>query len=247
MKEEGPDICGLQEVWADSRENIAESLAATLGMHWSWVPSPAPGRWQERSADPSVVVGNAVLSRWPIVDTDHVHLPTGDAVDEGRTAIFTLIDAPGCGIPFFTTHLNSAAHQSAIRCAQVRALAQFVATHPGQGFPPIVAGDFNAEPDSDEVRLVGGRKTTPAVSGLLLLDAWQYADQSSDGLTWNRANPFAAQHWAPSARIDYVFVGPPVPSGAGLVRSARLIGDQAVSGVWPSDHAGVLAELATVG
>jgi endonuclease/exonuclease/phosphatase family metal-dependent hydrolase len=240
-----PEICGLQEVWADTRENIAESMASRLGMHWTWVPTPAPRRWNERIGDPTVVVGNAVLSRWPIVDTGHVHLPAGD-IDEGRTAMLALIEAHGCRIPFFTTHLNSAAHQSAIRCAQVRALAQFVSNHPGQGFPPIVTGDFNAEPDSDEIRLIGGRKTAPAIPGLLLLDAWQYAEPYSDGLTWNRANPFTAQHWMPSARVDYVFVGPPMPTGVGMVRSAQLIGDGMINGVWPSDHAGVLVDLASV-
>ncbi len=47
----------------------------------------------------------------------------------------------------------------------------------------------------------------------------------------------------PSARIDYVLVGPPAAGGRGHVRRVRLVGDRPVAGVWPSDHCGVLAEL----
>lgn len=243
LRDERPYICGLQEAWADAHENIVESLARKLDMNWTWVPSPAPGRWQERIGDPTVVAGNAVLSRWPIIDKDHLQPPTGDSPNEGRTAMFTLIAAPWCNIPFFTTHLNSTVRQSEIWCAQVRSLAEFVVAHRSDKFPPVVTGDFNAEPNSDEVRLMGGRKTAPAAPGPLLLDSWQYADPTSDHLTWNRTNPFAAQHWAPSARIDYIFVGQPLPSRAGLIKSVHLAGDTAVNGVWPSDHAGALDEL----
>jgi hypothetical protein len=46
------------------------------------------------------------------------------------------------------------------------------------------------------------------------------------------------------ARIDYVFLTPPGPSGRGHVRSVTLAGDQAVRGLWPSDHAAVQVDVA---
>jgi hypothetical protein len=49
----------------------------------------------------------------------------------------------------------------------------------------------------------------------------------------------------PSSRIDYILVGPPHPDQRGHVRSVRRIGTAPFRGVWPSDHAGVLAELDT--
>jgi endonuclease/exonuclease/phosphatase family metal-dependent hydrolase len=245
LRKERPDVCGVQEIWVDPSENMVESLAEELDMHWAWVPSPEPGRWQGRIGDPTIIVGNAVLSRWPITRQNRLHLPIGNEPDEGRTVMFTLLDAPTCRIPFFTAHLNSDLGQSETRCEQVRAIARFVVAHPGEGFPPIVTGDFNAEPDSDEIRLLTGRTTTPAAPGPVLLDSWQYAVPQAPGLTWNRRNPFVAQTSAPSARIDYVFVGEPLASGAGQVRSVRLVGDVPVNDVWPSDHAGVLVELAS--
>jgi hypothetical protein len=43
--------------------------------------------------------------------------------------------------------------------------------------------------------------------------------------------------------VDYILVGPPGPDSRGWVRTARRAGDRPVAGVWPSDHAAVLAEL----
>ncbi|MFB9320847.1 endonuclease/exonuclease/phosphatase family protein [Cryptosporangium minutisporangium] len=237
------DIVGLQEVWAEPGRNQAEALAADLGLHWTFVASPAPGRWHRRLGDDRVAVGNAVLSRWPIVESAHQVLPAGDAPADGRTVLHARIDAPGGPVPFFTTQLNSAPAQSAVRCAQVAAIARFVAARTEQSHPPVVTGDLNAEPDSDEVRLLGGHKTAPTVPGLVLIDAWRYADPAATGWTWDRGNPHVAASLEPSARIDYVLVGAPSADGRGSVASAAVFGDRLEGGVWPSDHAGVLAEL----
>ena len=107
----------------------------------------------------------------------------------------------------------------------------------------VLTGDMNAEPDSDEMRLLGGHKTAPSEPGLVLVDAWRYADPALRPWTWDRANPHVAATMEPSARIDYILVGPPRSDGRGHVRSIRRIGDAPVRGVWPSDHAGLVAEL----
>ena len=123
-------------------------------------------------------------------------------------------------------------------------LAEFVAAHrAGTPVPPVVTGDLNAWPDSDEVRLLGGYKTAPAVAGQVLLDAWEYADPKGPSATWDPGNPFVPPS-DPAVRVDYVFVGPPGPGGLGHVRSVERVGDGPVDGVWPSDHAAVTAELA---
>lgn len=246
LRDVRPDILALQEVWARGEDNLAERLAGDLGMRWEWAPSPVPDRWQRRLGDSSVDVGIAVLSRWPVTGRHVERLPVGEEADDGQQALHARVDAPGGEVPFFTTHLISAAHASATRRAQVTALARFVAAHRGDGgFPPVVAGDFNAEPDSDEMRLLSGTKTPPVVPGQVLLDAWRYADPDLSSATWDMANPFAAQTKEWNARIDYVLAGPPGPGGAGHVRGVRLAGDVPVDGVWPSDHFAVVADLAT--
>jgi endonuclease/exonuclease/phosphatase family metal-dependent hydrolase len=246
LAEARPDLCGLQEVWASPSDNLAGSLAEQLGMHWTWVASPASRRWQQRLGDPSVRIGNAILSRWPILGQAAQSLP-GAAPDDGRIALFARVQAPTGPTPFFTTQFTSTIGGSRTRCQQVESLCRFVAAHAGPGFPPVVTGDLNAEPDADEIRLLGGHKTAPVVPGLVLVDAWRYADPVVPGWTWDRRNPNVAATGEPSARIDYVLVGLPTAGGAGRVRSVRLVGDRPVDGIWPSDHAGVLAELQPAG
>lgn len=47
----------------------------------------------------------------------------------------------------------------------------------------------------------------------------------------------------PARRIDYVLSAWPRPGGAGHPVRCEVIGDEAVDGVLPSDHYGVLADL----
>jgi endonuclease/exonuclease/phosphatase family metal-dependent hydrolase len=240
-----PDICGLQEVWASGAENLAGQLAGELGMHWAFAASDRPQSWQRRIDDPTVRFGNAILSRWPIRALAVERLPGPPGDDDGRAALFALVDGPAGPMPFFTTHLSSTIGASAVRCEQVTTLAAFIARKSaGSMHPPVLTGDFNAEPDSDEMRLLGGHKTAPAVDRLVLVDAWRYADAGNPGFTWRRTNPHVAATGEPDARIDYILVGLPAAGGTGRVRSVHVIGDAPVRGVWPSDHAGVLAVLA---
>jgi endonuclease/exonuclease/phosphatase family metal-dependent hydrolase len=121
-------------------------------------------------------------------------------------------------------------------------VASFVASVRGDGLPPIVTGDFNAVPESDEVRLLEGFLTEPAVPDLLLVDAWRYAARDDRGITWSRANPHVVATGEPDARIDYVLVGMPRGGGSALITGARVVG-RPRDGVWPSDHAAVVVEL----
>ena len=171
-------------------------------------------------------------------------LPSAAGDNDGRLALHTRLDAPAAEVPFFTTQLTSPLHAAGIRRTQVVELAEFVAAHSsGTPFPAVVTGDFNAWPDSDEIRLLGGYKTAPAVAGQVLFDAWEYADPAAPSATWIPHNPFVPSS-DPAVRVDYVFVGPPGPGGLGHVRSVQRVGDGPVDGVWPSDHAAVAADLA---
>ncbi|WP_327345179.1 endonuclease/exonuclease/phosphatase family protein [Streptomyces europaeiscabiei] len=259
LRELRPDVVGLQEVWqrdgengdsgdsGDSRDsggNLAGWLAGELGMHWAWGAYGDAARWQRRIGDPDVGIGNAVLSRWPVLEQDAIGLPTGEG-GSTRGALYALLDAPGAPVPFFATHLSSATDASAVRCRQVTALAEFVARHRDRGaHPPVITGDFNAWPDSDEVRLFGGHRTAPAAPGQCFLDVWEYAEPGAPSATWDMANPYVAGTFGPSVRIDYIHVGPPGPGGIGHVRAVRRAGDGPVDGVWPSDHMAVVADLA---
>ncbi len=124
----------------------------------------------------------------------------------------------------------------------MRTIAEAVAAGRPRTFPPVLCGDFNAVPDSDEVRMLTGRAAGP-VDGLVFHDAWEVAGDGGPGTTWSNANPYAALDLEPDRRIDYVFAGWPKAGGAGHVTSCRVVGTEPVDGVVPSDHYGVLAEL----
>jgi endonuclease/exonuclease/phosphatase family metal-dependent hydrolase len=248
LRELRPDVVGLQEVWADTDENLAEWLAAELGLHWTWAATDTPGGWQRRlgAEGAGVDYGNAVLSRWPITAREVLRLPAPPDLDDGRLALYARLTRPDCEVPFFTAHLTSTLDGSAVRRQQVTALVEFVAAHRGgTEHPAVVTGDFNAVPDSDEIRLLGGYRTPPAVPGEVLFDAWEFMpDPYKAPPTWDAlANPHAAALRLPSARVDHVFVGPSGRDGLGRVRGVRRAGDEAVEGVWGSDHAAVVVDL----
>jgi endonuclease/exonuclease/phosphatase family metal-dependent hydrolase len=233
-----PDLCGFQEVWGGPAENLAVDLAGRLGMHWCWVEA---GKVRDPGGT-ELFIGNAILSRWPITTQEACALPVSVS-DEARVAVHARIDAPGGALPLFTTHLTYGPGRSALRAAQVRALARFVEEHSGGcAYPPVVTGDLNAEPGSDEMRLLGGLLADPAVPGLVLLDAWRYADPGDPGFTWDLRNGYQGDSQIPDSRIDYILVGLP-RQGRGRVESVRLAGTAPVDGVWPSDHFAVVADL----
>ena len=106
--------------------------------------------------------------------------------------------------------------------------------------PPIVCGDFTAEPTSDEIRMLTGEAAVP-VDGLVFFDTFRVAGEG-EGNTWDARNPFAAAEHEQDRRIDYVFAGWRRDDGTGSAVSSRVVGDVPVDGVWPSDHFGVLTE-----
>ncbi|MHC1560186.1 endonuclease/exonuclease/phosphatase family protein [Actinomycetospora sp. C-140] len=146
-----------------------------------------------------------------------------------------------------TTHLTPALTDSALRVLQVRAITRHVAGADPTDLPPVVTGDFNAEPASDEMRLLEGHLTAPAEPGLLLADAWRWADGADpfDRATWRPDNPYVAALGDPPSRVDRVLLGlgrGPVPV---RVERVGLVGTGPEVGVWPSDHAGVVVDLRT--
>ena len=228
-----PDVVGLQEVWAEERGwSQAAHLAAGLGFHHVYA---------SRYAIDGVAVGNAILSRWPIARCEIRALPAPPELEELRNVVGAEIDGPRGRIWVYTTHVNWRFDQSDVRQEQSREIARFVAEATGGEYPPILLGDLNAPPDSDEVRMLTGRAAVP-VPGLVFHDAWEVRGDGGPGFTWTNANAWARGDLEPDRRIDYVLVGWPARGGAGHVTSCRLVGEPS-GGLDPSDHLGVLAEL----
>ncbi len=226
------DVVALQEVWGDKAENYATILADKLGFHHFHADCMTMN---------GVGFGNAILSRWPILETKVITLSGTAETGETRNALYAQIDGPRGPIDFFCAHLNWRYEQSHIRQAQVREVAEFVKANTAGKMPPLLCGDFNAEPMSEEVRMLTGL-TTAAAKGLVFHDAWAVAGKA-EGYTWDNQNGHATAEFEPNRRIDYIFAGHPKARGRGHITGVEVIGDVPVQNVWPSDHFGVMAKL----
>jgi endonuclease/exonuclease/phosphatase family metal-dependent hydrolase len=239
LEELRPDLVCLQEVWQENNDNQAAALAQRLGMTHAFA--------LERAMD-GVDQGVALLSRWPLTAVAHRTLAVPPEMKDPTVALRAVVQGPRGPLLLVTTHLAPYPHRSAERERQVRSLVEFLAEPHEPAIDlsgrSILAGDFNAPPDSDEIRLLTGRRSPPR-PGWVFLDAWETAGDGSPGYTMSRTNPNAAPLLLPNLRWDYIFVRWPSgrPGGVGHPLHAEVVGVEARDGVVPSDHYAVVADL----
>ena len=228
-----PDVVCLQEVVERGERNQARWLAEATGRYHAFGPG---GRFEDGAW------GVGVLSRWPVDDTHVTRLTALDEDDEMRV----LLHARTAGVDVFCTHLNWQMHHGKVREAQMLEVVDAIAAQadPASPLPPILAGDMNAEPDSNEIRFLCGLATLQGRSAFFQ-DAWRVAGGKGPGWTWDNRNPNAFKDREPSRRIDYVLVGWRRDDGAGVIESARVVCERALTGTFASDHFGLVADITT--
>jgi endonuclease/exonuclease/phosphatase family metal-dependent hydrolase len=240
IADQQPDVVMLQEVWSDGDDSSAHRLAALLGHHVALTDDPFVGR---RDGGPGF--HNAILSRWPLLDVTSHPLPRADGAPGHRRALCAAVIAPdGRRWPVVSTHLDHRFDESSVRQLQCEALLRVVdgvRGDPERDPPTVVGGDFNAPPDSDEIRMLTGRRSVP-VKGLVLSDCWEHAGEGA-GATWRSDNPYQTVTAWPNRRLDYLFVSWPRPKPLGNPMRTWLAGIEPVAGVVASDHAAVVADL----
>jgi endonuclease/exonuclease/phosphatase family metal-dependent hydrolase len=224
LNQHDPDVVALVEAWDEQGQR--------LGMPHHVFAGDQAGNGARS--------GLAVMSRWPIARHERRKLPGPE--DGAGSVLFAEIDGPRGTVQLFVVALAWRLEHSAVRQAQIREVSAFIAEIQRRRYPTILCGDFNADPDSDEIRLLTG-KAEPAAPGLVFYDAWETAGAGGPGHTWARANSWAAPALWPDRRIDHVFSAWPRRGGAGHPVHCEVIGTEAIDGVLPSDHYGVLADL----
>jgi endonuclease/exonuclease/phosphatase family metal-dependent hydrolase len=237
LRNENADIVFLQEVWAqEGGLDQVQWLADELNMHVARTEGP----WY----DNGVSLGNAILSRWPIVSWEVHRLPDVTGAPSYRRAVVAQLETPYGRWWTVCTHLDHKFDRSATRIAQCEALSGIVdqlRNDPEVDVPVLMAGDFNSVPDSDEIRMLTGR-SAPAVPGLVFTDLWEIAGEG-EGFTWRRDNPYIGDSTWPNRRLDYIFVSWPRPRPIGNPSRIWLAGLDTVGGIQPSDHAAVVADI----
>ncbi len=242
-----PDLVGLQEVLqldGQAGDPAGDQLAEVnqlLGYHAAFAPAQAYGG--------GLCLGNALLSRYPIQAHTRIALPDLDS-GERRSLLYALVRHPLGLLPVFVTHLNWKLHHGSVRQRQIVAIVDQVfrlAPLSDAHLPALLMGDFNAEPDADEMRFLRG---LTAIDGrtVYFTDAWVFGGGSAPGYTFDAVNPYAALAHEPPRRIDYIYVRGPDHKFRGEPIEAKLVFNQptqvAGAPVWPTDHFGVFARFA---
>jgi endonuclease/exonuclease/phosphatase family metal-dependent hydrolase len=231
-----PDVIGLQEVRQipGVLDNQAETLAEALGMSCYYEPATPWGGGDE---------GLAILSRHPL-SGHRVHALPHAVPTERRLLLGVTVETAAGLVEVYTTHLNYRLADGGKREDQVVAADDHIGGTPSE-LPKVLMGDFNATPDSDEIRFLRGLHTA-AGRRTFWQDAWERRHGRADGYTWARSNPYTARlRWLErDRRLDYIFVSPMKRDGRGVVLDCRVVLDRpAEDGAFASDHYGLYAEV----
>ena len=140
----------------------------------------------------------------------------------------------GRTVRFFATHLETGAVEPVQRL-QAGELLQIIGAEP---LPVILLGDFNSD------ALGTTTQTYSDLVGAGMTDVWNVVYSDRNGFTGSQLENLLNVPSALSKRVDLIFTRSP----DGLeVLGADVLGDEirdrTPSGLWPSDHAGVVAWL----
>lgn len=214
IKAAKPDLVALQEVDVgvkrSARVHEVRRLVELTGM---------AGRFGPTQHYEGGLFGNAVLTSLPILDVEIHPLPYTEATPKLQTyprgAISVTVTAPdGKPLRFVSTHFQHNVPED--RTAEAEAINGLFAAD-GDGLRTILAGDMNAKPEEDPIRILQRR--------------WTYAGDDPPSPTVPVVNP--------TARIDYIFY-----RGAAdfRLKEARVVPEEMAS-----DHRPVFAELELTG
>ncbi|MCM6776582.1 endonuclease/exonuclease/phosphatase family protein [Nocardia sp. CDC159] len=237
-----PDLLALQEVLPEQVSTlvVGTDLHAVHQAQTGATVSP-------RAAETG---GTLVASRWPPRIVEALDLRGAGATDLAYLTLAALVPLPGLGeILFVGTATSFRLDAEVERERQALALTDLDARHRTE-LPTIMAGDFNADPDTASIRYLTGRQSLSGRSGYYH-DVWEVAGDGP-GHTWSADNPNAAtdieqlvRQPGHRRRIDYIFVAGPYahPRSYARIRGAAVAFDRPVDGVQASDHYGVVADL----
>lgn len=157
IRQYGIDVVTVQEIhrrpeW-DQVAELAAALGWQLGTNVHFGPSDRPGPCDDEWAGDA---GNAVLSRFPIVERVTKALsPASQDCPVRRSLAGVRLDVNGAALRVFTTHLTPGhgAAATALRGDQATTIAQYLT----QSGPILFTGDLNDPPGSPTTALFTSR------------------------------------------------------------------------------------------
>ena len=230
--------------WERRRRLIVDELASLdpdiFAMNEVCIPEQT-GRWLQREASRATgkrfalvqqsktnggsrIEGEGLLTRFPILETANLDYQTLDYV-----ALVARQEIEGRLLDVYVTHLYRSRGDESLREFQVQQLLEWIESRDGAE-AQVVCGDFNAPPDRPSARRMAERfrATQAAPTAFTPL-----ADEAG-----NVSHPY----WDRFDRsIDYIWIRGPLECLASAVAFNKPEPGDAT--LWPSDHAGVWADL----
>jgi endonuclease/exonuclease/phosphatase family metal-dependent hydrolase len=179
---------------------------------------------QTRVNSLSKVEGEALLSRFPVLETGNFDYQARDMV-----ALVARVLVGRMPLDVYVTHLYMSRGDDALRLFQVQQLLAWIDSRADEA-ACIVCGDFNASLDKPSAALMAGR-FRPTQTSPTAFTALADPDGSVSHPYWPRMDRC----------IDYIWVSPGIEIIASGVCFDRPSPDDPT--LWPSDHAGVWADL----
>ena len=236
-----PDVVCLQEVQPMATGGTtAHAIAEGLGMHAHYAKACD---WPDGAWGPGSKAGEqglAILSREPLAEHRVLELP-----DPRPGDVRILLSGKLGDIWVHTTHLHYKLDDGVARERQVAAIDAAIRAHRDNTSPPqVLCGDFNATPDSDEIRFLRGLTTLDS-RRTHFQDAWMRIHGNAEGITWSSENELTRplRSLDIDRRIDFVFVTSRKKDGRGTVRDCRVVLTDREDGICASDHFGVYADV----
>jgi endonuclease/exonuclease/phosphatase family metal-dependent hydrolase len=252
-----PDLIGLQEAaqWrtddtvAADHLDLLEAELAGRGLRYRRVAAGVNGDvalpsaagfnvgLRDREAilvrdDPEVTTANVQIA--PFVNTLPIETPQGTfALARGWMSVDATVR--GTELRLISTHLE-VSRPAAAAAAQLAQAGELLAGPADTTLPVVILGDFNSRPDAP---------TYAALRAAGFDDAWTRANpDDAAGFTCCHRERLDDPADTLRARIDLILT-----RGAIAATEAFLVGHRPAdvrSGLWPSDHAGVVATLEPV-
>jgi endonuclease/exonuclease/phosphatase family metal-dependent hydrolase len=214
-----PDIIALNEVSISrqSARGLQRDIGPLLGVEYNLVQ-------QTRVNGLAEVEGEALLTRFAVIETGNLDYRTRDMV-----AQVSRIVVDGKALDVYVTHLYMSRGDDSLRLFQVQQLLAWIDAR-NDVSDCIVCGDFNATLDLPSAALMASRfrptQTSPTAFTALA----------------GRDGEVSHPYWPRMDRcIDYIWT-----TGAIETLASGVCFDQpdaADPSLWPSDHAGVWADL----
>ncbi len=217
IRELDPDIIGLQEViQRQDFDNQAMQLADSLGYFYYF------DSVDDESRDTRF--GNAIVSRYPIEETNFRAL---EPLDAYRKVVHARISVDGQTLDVYNTHLHNPGDATETRKTQIRDMLDFI-DETGTSDLVFVMGDFNANPDWEEMEVMYER----------FIDVYplfheNHLDPEHGTLNYHLGHS--------QRRIDYVFFEEKSSVFLTPLSAEIVLDEPDENDIYPSDHFGVLA------